>query len=182
MDLAKGEQTTPSFTSLNPQGKVPVLEHDGFVLRESNAILCYLGTLKQNTMWPDSGPREATSLQWLFFESAHLTMQCGTVWFAEKVAPAVGIPGGDAATLETARRSAARGLDLLDAHLADRPFILGDHFTLVDCSIGATVSVVEGTSLDSDNRWPKVLEYRRRIQARASWAAADGAAVIGFGA
>src|SRR6266478_6307027 len=42
VDLTKGDQMKPEFTALNPNQRMPVLEDDGFVLWESNAILQYL--------------------------------------------------------------------------------------------------------------------------------------------
>ncbi len=42
IDLSKGEQNSPQFLQLNPNHRVPVLEHDGFVLWESYAIMQYL--------------------------------------------------------------------------------------------------------------------------------------------
>jgi glutathione S-transferase len=45
VDLTKGDQMKPEFTALNPNQRMPVLEDDGFVLWESNAILQYLAVL-----------------------------------------------------------------------------------------------------------------------------------------
>ena len=45
VDLFKGEQNSPNFLKLNPNHKVPVLEHDGFVLWESYAIMQYLADM-----------------------------------------------------------------------------------------------------------------------------------------
>jgi len=42
IDLSKGDQRTPEYAALNPNLKMPMLEDDGFVLWESNAILFYL--------------------------------------------------------------------------------------------------------------------------------------------
>ena len=42
VDLLKGAQKTRAFTALNPNQRMPVLEDDGFVLWESNAIAQYL--------------------------------------------------------------------------------------------------------------------------------------------
>ena len=44
VDLFKGEARTSAFLAKNPNGRVPVLEEDGFVLWESNAILAYLAS------------------------------------------------------------------------------------------------------------------------------------------
>src|SRR5215469_9545565 len=50
IDLGKGDQLTPEYIAMNPNKKMPVLEDDGFVLWESNAILFYLASKK-----PQSG-------------------------------------------------------------------------------------------------------------------------------
>lgn len=70
VDLAKGEQKTPAFLALNPHGKVPVLEHDDFVLPESDAILWYIAEIFPGARLLGSTPQErARALQWCDFFS-----------------------------------------------------------------------------------------------------------------
>src|SRR5215510_13877715 len=53
VDLLKGDQMKPAFAALNPNRKMPVLEDDGFVLWESNAIIQYLAAKAGNRgLWP----------------------------------------------------------------------------------------------------------------------------------
>src|SRR5215468_11920120 len=53
VDLFKGEQFTPEYGALNPNRRMPVLEDDGYVLWESNAILQYLAAKKpESGLWP----------------------------------------------------------------------------------------------------------------------------------
>lgn len=54
VDLLKGEQRSPEFLKLNPVGKIPVLDDDGFVLSESRAIMAYLVNSKMpgSTLYP----------------------------------------------------------------------------------------------------------------------------------
>ncbi len=74
VDLAKGEQRRPEYLRLNPNGKVPVLEDQGFVLSESHAIMQYLAdrTLGQ-TLYPEAIQARADVNRWLFW-SAHLNL------------------------------------------------------------------------------------------------------------
>lgn len=180
VDLPSGQQKSPDFTAVNPHQKVPVLDDGGFVIRESNAILAYLGRRQPTPLWPLTGSEEALALQWLFFEGAQLALPFGTVWWSEKVSPRIGIPGASGSALENARHQATRGLDLLEQRLTESRFILGDRFTLVDCSVGPVVSILKATSLDDSTRWPKVAAYGAAIQARPSWAAAGGTAPLSF--
>jgi glutathione S-transferase len=72
VDLAKGDQLTPEYIAMNPNKKMPVLEDDGFVLWESNAILFYLASKEPHSgLWPSDVKRQAEVLRWLAWESAH---------------------------------------------------------------------------------------------------------------
>ncbi len=67
-DIDRGETRTSEFLeTVNPNGRVPVLETDGGeLLPESNAILFYLA--RGTSFLPDGGLDEVRVLQWMFFE------------------------------------------------------------------------------------------------------------------
>jgi glutathione S-transferase len=72
VDLERGDQLTPEYIAMNPNQKMPVLEDDGYVLWESNAILFYLTSKKPDSgLWPSDVKRQADVLRWLAWESAH---------------------------------------------------------------------------------------------------------------
>jgi hypothetical protein len=76
VDLGMGDQLTPEYIALNPNKKMPVLEDDGFVLWESNAIIFYLASKwPQSGLWPADGQRQADVLRWLAWESASLGLR-----------------------------------------------------------------------------------------------------------
>src|SRR5580698_2908951 len=68
VDLAKGAQREPQFLRRNPNGKVPVLEDDGFLLWESHAIMQYLAEKTPGqTLYPEGHRDRADVNRWLFW-------------------------------------------------------------------------------------------------------------------
>ncbi|WP_437484803.1 glutathione S-transferase family protein [Sorangium sp. So ce1014] len=181
VDLFRGEQRAEAFARLNPHRKVPVLEDGPLVLRESNAIIAYLGRTHGTTRWPDVPTSEARALQWLFFDSAHLTPHCGVVWWASIVAPRTGFPAPVEAVLKRAADEATRSLDLLEAELDEQKYLLKSSMSLADCAVGAALAMLRGSHLDDAERWPKVIAYRERLRSRDSWTEARGDALTDFG-
>lgn len=66
-----------AYRALNPMGKVPTLDHDGFVLWESNAIMAYLAELRPEAgLYGTDARTRAEVNRWLFWESAHFGNAC----------------------------------------------------------------------------------------------------------
>src|SRR5438477_7164613 len=82
VDLLHGEQQKPEFVALNPNRKMPVLEEDGFVLWESNAILQYLAAKKPASgLWPTDPRKQADVSRWQFWQTAHWGPACSVLIF-----------------------------------------------------------------------------------------------------
>ena len=82
VDLLNGAHLQPEFSALNPNKKMPVLEDDGFVLWESNAITQYLASKKPGGSLLPSDPRgRADVSRWQFWENAHWDPACATLIF-----------------------------------------------------------------------------------------------------
>ncbi|EYF03425.1 glutathione S-transferase family protein [Chondromyces apiculatus] len=178
VNVFRGEHQTEAFARVNPQRKVPVLQDGALTLRESNAILVYLGRTRDTPRWPNVATSEALAMQWLFFESGSMSSWCSTLWWNDVVAPRLGRPGMGEGVAEQAAREISRSLDLLDGHLADRQFLLGDALSLADCSVGVAAMMLRGTRVDEPGRWPHVSAYRDAIRRRASWDEAQGEGII----
>src|SRR5947209_774811 len=67
LDLQKGDTKKPEFKKLNPNGRVPVVVHDGTVLFESCAITMYLGETfgVEKKLWPAAGPKRGEAMKWI---------------------------------------------------------------------------------------------------------------------
>jgi glutathione S-transferase len=69
------ETRTPEFRALNPNGRVPVIDDDGFVLSESMAINLYLSKKYKSPLYPSDPRNEALAWQWSLWETDRLDRQ-----------------------------------------------------------------------------------------------------------
>src|SRR5215510_2064438 len=69
------ETRTPEFRAMNPNGRVPVIDDDGFVLSESMAINMYLAKKHKSPLYPADPKSEALTLQWSLWETDRLDRQ-----------------------------------------------------------------------------------------------------------
>lgn len=153
IDLRAGEQRTPEYLSLNPNGKVPTLVDGDTVLWESNAIMCYLAGKGDTELWPKSAKRYDI-LRWMFWESNHLTNAMNRL-FAQKF---FNRDNPDHNIIEAATKDFRKYATVLDGNLAHNEYVTGDTLTLADFAIGVCFGYavplelpVEG--LDHVNRW-----------------------------
>lgn len=125
VDIFAGETLTVAFAALNPLRETPVLELDsGATIAQSNAILSYLG--EDTPFVPASRLERALVQQWLSFEQERVMGGIGGPRFRRLTGrPAV---AGRLAV-------GAEALALLDEHLQERPWLVGDTCTIADVSI-----------------------------------------------
>ena len=132
VDLAAGRQRTPEFLALNPNGKVPTLVVDGTPMFEALAILQWLGDRfgVERGLWPAAdAPERLTAMSWSTWTYVTYSAVLQRLNYAssERVPTELHNPAQaehSAAELQTL-------IGLLDARLADRPYLLGDAFSLV---------------------------------------------------
>lgn len=123
-----------SYRALNPNGLVPTLEEDGFVLWESNAILRYLAHAHGGPLAMPEAPRARALIdQWLDWQATAFTPAMRDAFLQlVRVAP----EKRDPRVIEASRANSERCAALLDRHLADTPFVAGDTFSIADIAVG----------------------------------------------
>ena len=125
---AHGVVDTPEYRRMNPNGLVPVIEDDGFVLWESNAIVRYLAaTHGAGTLWPDDARRRADVDRWMEWQSTTFTPAMRDAFLQTVRTPA---EKRDPAVIEASRAASEKAAAILDAHLAGRAFVAGDAFSM----------------------------------------------------
>ena len=133
VDTSKGEQHTPAFRAINPNGKVPaIVDTEGPGGKEarvfdSSAILLYLADKTGKFLGaPEDRPE---LLSWLFFIASGLGPFSGQAVHFQFAAPE-----GSTTRVNRYRREAERHYQVLEDHLAGRDFIVGDSYTIADMS------------------------------------------------
>jgi len=125
VDLAKGAHKQPDFLALNPFGQVPVIDDNGTVIADSNAILVYLAKKYDNGTWLPEEPAAAARVQrWL-------SVAAGPLAFGPAAARLVTVFGAAFNTDEVIARAHTL-LKVIDAELAKAPFLAGSTPTIAD--------------------------------------------------
>jgi len=170
VDLARGEQREGAFLKRQPFGKVPVLEHDGFALYETRAILGYLdGVLKGAPLLPEAPRERALAEQWISIEVAYFGNATLKLLYQLILGPMMG-SSPDAAVVEAARRELAHGLDVMERTLAERAYLACDAFSLADvCMMPGIQVVFDAKQSDLIEARPATARWWGRVSERPSW-------------
>ncbi len=161
LDIAAGEVRSKEFRKVNPFGRVPFIEEDGFALGESNAILLYLG--RGSRLLPGDARDVALVQQWMFFEQNQVELSIGLprVWkkFAVEQPPAV---------WDHYRPRAVSALKVLERHLASREWFVGSSYSVADISLFAYTQMAPEAGHDLA-LYPAVSAWLERVRQQAGW-------------
>jgi glutathione S-transferase len=138
IEIGDAGAKSPEFLAINPNGRLPVIVDDGFVLFESLAITLYLAKKHGfGTLYPAKLEDEAKAWQWSFWAIAEVDRGVN-IWSLH----AVRLPPEEqnAALREEALKVIASPFRVLDAAVARQPYLLGDTFTVADLNVAAVIS------------------------------------------
>lgn len=165
LDLLKGEQKKPDYLKLNPNGKVPTLVDDGFVLWESNAILLYLAEKFPTTkLLPIDAHDRARMFQWLLFEQTTFRPPLSFLVRQTRFTPP---EQQDAKGIEQAWAEVRVNMGILQSALSGREYI-GGSLSIADLAVLPYVYLAKDLGTDVSS-WPRVEAYWQRLSARPSW-------------
>ncbi len=160
LDIVSGETRTPQYRALNPNQRVPLVEWpDGRRLAESDAILFHLA--EGTPLLPDDSWERAQVLQWLFFEQYSHEPYIAVVRFWHFTG-AVDQHRGELA------EKMARGyeaLEIMEAHLAQRPFFVAGGYSIADIALYAYTHVAHEGGFDL-RRFPAVNAWLERVRSQ----------------
>jgi glutathione S-transferase len=147
LDLQAGEHHKPDFLAINPMGKVPAIDDNGFKLWESGAILLYLA--QKHGKMSDSLEQQAEIIQWVLF--ANSTLSSGL--FNES----------------TRAKETPQLLKPLSERLQQNPYMMGNEFGVVDVAVGSILGYLQMMIKLDYSPYPGVMDYVKRITSRPAF-------------
>lgn len=128
---------TPDYMVLNPNSLVPVIEDEGFVLWESNVIVRYLcARHSAGEMYPTDLRERFDAERWMDWQQTTLNPASRPgFWQLVRTPP----EQRDAALLDESNAAVEALMAMLDAHLAQRSFMVGGRFTMADIPVACEV-------------------------------------------
>ena len=158
VNISDGDQHTPEFRTLNPNGRIPAIvdrEMDNLAVFESGAIMIYLAE-KAGRLLPTDIRGRSRVIQWLMFQMGGVGPMMGQAnvfyrYFPEKIQPAI----------DRYQNETRRLFEVLDGHLADSEW-LADNYSIADIANWCWVrtykwSGVSVDGLDNLQRWLDVM-------------------------
>jgi glutathione S-transferase len=138
IEIGEAGARSSEFLALNPNGRLPFIDDDGFVLFESLAITLYLAKKHSpGRLYPAALQDEAKAWQWSFWAISEVDRGVN-IWSLH----AVRLPPNerDVAKRDEALKVIAAPFRILDSAVAAQPYLLGDQFTVADLNVAAVIS------------------------------------------
>lgn len=166
VDMRNGEHKSPAFLAKNPNGKIPVLEDDGFYLWESNAILYYIAAKKPEAGLLLTDPRGMGLMQqWLQWQSTTFGPSADAVMMETVYTRFTGRAKDEAKYAEGVAKL-KRDLAILDKALDGKEYLCGT-FTVADLAFLPNLAAHTEMGVDLD-AFPNVKAWLARLTSRES--------------
>jgi glutathione S-transferase/GST-like protein len=165
LNLSQGEQKTPAFLAINPNGRIPAIvdrDENDFAVFESGACLIYLAE-KTGQLMPHDAKGRSRVMQWLMFQMGGIGPMMGQAnvffrYFPEKLQPAIDRYQGESRRL----------FAVLDGHLQSHEYLAGEYSIadIANWAWGRTHrwSGVEVEGLPHLQRWLAAIRSRPAVQ------------------
>ncbi|MFI5034521.1 MAG: glutathione S-transferase family protein [Reyranellales bacterium] len=168
VDLTKGEQRAPGYLALNPSAKVPTLVDGAEIIREADAIICYMSDKASAGLWPHDPRRQIDVTSWFSWNAQHFTRATGSLYFENIIKPRFGIGAPSPAAVDQAIADFRRYAAVLDGHLKGRKWLVGDGLTVADFSVAVTLPYAQKAKIPIDD-FPEVRRWHDQLNAFDAW-------------
>lgn len=176
LDISAGDTRKPDFLKVNPNGRVPVIVHEGTSIWESSAITMYLGEVfgVDAGLYPTPGPKRGEAMKWIAWSNVTLGEAINRL--------SASLPPGSegavqsnsldwvppeersASAVEKAKADLALCLKILDNGLEEKSFLLGE-YSLADAHLQSLIGYLETMEVDLTS-FPNVTQWLKRCTER----------------
>ena len=167
IDLGKGENRTPAYLAINPNGKVPSLTDGDRKIWEANAIMAYLARAAGSDLLP-SDDRQIEVTRWLSWNADHFTRHAGNLYFQHLIKPLFGLGQPDAKEVEEAQGFFRKFAQVLNDHLRGRKYLLGDTLTIADFAVGITLPYADKANIPV-GEFSEIERWHARLNELPAW-------------
>ena len=169
VDFATGETRRAPYLAINPNGHVPAIDDDGFILWESMAINLYLAKKHAlGTLYPTALQDEARVWQWSLWGMTEIERNVLTAMFNRAILPE---DKRDPAAADQAETELRHPLGVLDGAVSRTPYLIGNDFTVADLNVASILSWARPARIDF-GPFPKAADWLGRCALRAAAKAA----------
>ena len=166
-DILKGETRTPEFlSSVNANGRIPVLQIGERFMPESNAAMFYLAD--GSDLIPQDRFDRADMLRWMFFEQYSHEPNVATLRFWLAFVGFDKLSEAQKALIPAKRKAGEEALGVMDRHLADHDWLAGGRFSLADIALYAYTHVARDGEYDLD-AFPALLRWMARVASQPGY-------------
>jgi len=154
------ETRTPEYRALNPNGRVPTIDDDGFILSESMAINFYLAKKHKSPLYPSDPKHEALVLQWSLWETDRLDRQ-----IVNHARHTKDLPEAERKPelAKAAWDEIVPAFDVLEAALTKSQWLASPAFSVADLNVAA--ALYRALALDL-GKWPHAQAWLKRCWER----------------
>lgn len=161
ISLSRGEHKKPEYLKINPLGRIPAIDDEGFRLAESNAICRYLADKQQSDLYPKDLKKRAVIDQWMDYASLHVLIALARIMFNTYFYKFVGIEKDERA-IEDGRKFIAEYLPIIEQQLSQHKFIADDKMTLADIAMIASLDTCEMAQVNL-TAYPHLVKWRTKL-------------------
>lgn len=166
LDLFSGQNRTPQYLALNPNGTIPTLVDGDVVLFEASAIMIYLAEQAGSSLLP-AGKAKYETLKWMFWAAEHFR-RGPTVLIEQRFMERLKGHAENPTLVAEALQAIHRYTAVLNEHLSTRQFMVGDALTLADIDLAAPLSHIPRTQAPF-LEYPHVAAWYARVNRIAAW-------------
>ena len=168
-ELSDGEYKSEPFLAMNPNGKTPTLDDNGFTLWESNAINQYLSdSANDHSLLPQDYQARANVTRWQFWECNHYGRAVGDILWERFAKEMFTGEAADPAALDDALQRFHAYASILEQQLANHDFVVGNTVTLADFSMACHAGFIEMAGVPLDD-YPNITQWYKRMDSVPGW-------------
>ena len=162
VNLAAGEHRSNELLKLNPVGKVPFIDDDGFILSESGAIIKYFSDKVGSSLYPKELKERALVDQALDFVNLHVNAALQKIVYNRVFAPRRKV-AIDERSLEDGLVFLNRFLPIIETQLTKNSYLVGTTLTLADMTLLSGLDPAEVANVDL-NSYPHINQWRTNLR------------------